>query len=65
MIKLFITQFMTILLDELPIAFDSLVFMGFLLKLIHDLDTDTTHGTVKILEKNSPVDCFSLSLEIE
>jgi len=56
---------MTILLDELPIAFDSLVFMGFLLKLIHDLDTDTTHGTVKILEKNSPVDCFSLSLEIE
>ena len=48
-IKTFITQFTTILLDELPVALDGLVFMGFSMKLIHDLDTDTTHSTAKML----------------
>ena len=48
-IKSFITQFTAILLNELPVTFNSLVFMGFSLKLIHDLDTDTTHSTAKML----------------
>ena len=48
-IKTFITEFTTILLDELPIALDSLVFMRLSMKLIHYLDTDTTHSTAKML----------------
>ncbi|VKD48241.1 Uncharacterised protein [Streptococcus pneumoniae] len=48
-IKSLITQFTTILLYELPVALDSLVFMGFSMKLIHDLDTHTTHSTAKML----------------
>ena len=48
-IKSFITQFTTILLDELPVALDSLVFMGFSIELIHDLNTDTTHSTSEML----------------
>ncbi|CAG5981265.1 Uncharacterised protein [Streptococcus pneumoniae] len=44
-----ITQFTAILLYELPVALDSLVFMGFSMKLIHDLDTHTTHSTAKML----------------
>ncbi|CMZ22960.1 Uncharacterised protein [Streptococcus pneumoniae] len=48
-IKSLITQFTAILLYELPVALDSLVFMGFSMKLIHDLDTHTTHSTAKML----------------
>ncbi|VLG83789.1 Uncharacterised protein [Streptococcus pneumoniae] len=48
-IKTFITQFTAILLNEFPVALDSLVFMGFSMKLIHDLDTHTTHSTAKML----------------
>ena len=44
-----ITEFTTILLNELPVALNSLVFMRFSLKLIHDLDTHTTHSTAKML----------------
>ena len=44
-IKTFMAEFTTILLDDLPVTFDSLVLMGFSFKLIHDLDTHTTHGT--------------------
>ena len=44
-IKSLIAEFATILLDEFPVALNSLVFMGFSMKLIHDLDTHTTHGT--------------------
>ena len=47
---MFITQFTAILLDELPVALDGLVFMGFSLKLIHDLDTHTTHSTAQVLD---------------
>ncbi|VJJ61093.1 Uncharacterised protein [Streptococcus pneumoniae] len=46
---MFIDEFTTILLYELPVALDSLVFMGFSMKLIHDLDTHTTHSTAKML----------------
>ena len=46
---MFIAEFTTILLNEFPVAFDGLVFMGFSLKLIHDLDTDTTHSTAEML----------------
>ncbi|VQT94181.1 Uncharacterised protein [Streptococcus pneumoniae] len=46
---MFIAEFTTILLYELPVALDSLVFMGFSMKLIHDLDTHTTHSTAKML----------------
>ena len=48
-IKSFITQFTTILLDELPVVLDSLVFMGFSIELVHDLNTDTTHSTSEML----------------
>ncbi|VML24028.1 Uncharacterised protein [Streptococcus pneumoniae] len=44
-----ITQFTAILLNEFPVALDSLVFMGFSMKLIHDLDMHTTHSTAKML----------------
>ena len=49
-IKTFITQFTTILLDELLVSLDSLVFMRFSMKLIHDLDTHTTHSTAHVLD---------------
>ena len=49
-IKSLIAEFMTILLDELPVALDSPVFMRFSLKLIHDLNTHTIHGTAEMLE---------------
>ena len=45
-IKTFIAEFTTILLDELPVVLDSLVFMGFSMELIHDLDTNTIHSMV-------------------
>ena len=48
-IKSFITQFTTILLDELPVVLDSLVFMGFSIELVHDLNTDTTHSMYEML----------------
>ena len=51
-IKTFITQFTTILLDELLVSLDSLVFMRFSMKLIHDLDTHTTHSTAHVLDNN-------------
>ncbi|VRO58844.1 Uncharacterised protein [Streptococcus pneumoniae] len=44
-----IIQFTAILLNEFPVALDNLVFMGFSMKLIHDLDTHTTHSTAKML----------------
>ncbi|VTC90552.1 Uncharacterised protein [Streptococcus pneumoniae] len=46
---MFIAEFTTILLYELPVSLDSLVFMGFSMKLIHDLNTHTTHSTAKML----------------
>ncbi|VKK18894.1 Uncharacterised protein [Streptococcus pneumoniae] len=46
---MFIAEFTAILLYELPVVLDSLVFMGFSMKLIHDLDTHTTHSTAKML----------------
>ena len=48
--KSFIAKFSTTLLDEFPVTLDSLVFMGFSFKLIHNLNTDTTHGTAEILD---------------
>ena len=49
-IKTFIAEFPTILLDEFPVTLDSFVFMGFSMKLIHDLDTNATHSMAKMLE---------------
>ncbi|CAG5250359.1 type I restriction enzyme [Streptococcus pneumoniae] len=49
-IKTFIAQFTTILLDEFPVTLDSLVFMRFSFKLIHNLNTKTTHGTAEMLD---------------
>ncbi|CWD30650.1 Uncharacterised protein [Streptococcus pneumoniae] len=46
---MFIAEFTAILLNEFPVALDSLVFMGFSMKLIHDLNTHTTHSTAKML----------------
>ncbi|VJB77763.1 Uncharacterised protein [Streptococcus pneumoniae] len=48
-IKSLITQFTAILLNEFPVALDSLVFMRLSMKLIHDLNTHTTHSTAKML----------------
>ena len=49
-IKSLITEFTAILLNELPVALDSLVFMGFSIELVHDLNTDMTHSTAKMLD---------------
>ena len=49
-IKSLITEFTAILLDKFPVTLDSLVFMGFSMKLIHDLDTNATHSMAKMLE---------------
>ncbi|VIQ59286.1 Uncharacterised protein [Streptococcus pneumoniae] len=46
---MFIAEFTTILLYELPVALDSLVFMRLSIQLIHDLDMHTTHSTTKML----------------
>ena len=35
---------LTILLDELPVALDSLVFMRFSIKPLHDLDAKSVHS---------------------
>ena len=51
-IKSFITQFTTILLNEFPVAFNSLVFMRCSIELIHDLDTNTTHSTAATILKS-------------
>ena len=48
-IKSLIAEFTAILLNELPVALDSPVFMGFPLKMIHDLDPHTAHSTAKML----------------
>jgi hypothetical protein len=49
-IKTFIAEFKAILLDEFPVALDSLVFMRLSIKLIRDLDTDTTYSTAEMLD---------------
>ncbi|CVR71031.1 Uncharacterised protein [Streptococcus pneumoniae] len=46
---MFIAEFTAILLYELPVALDSLVFMGFSIQLVHNLNTHTTHSTAKML----------------
>ncbi|CMZ60159.1 Uncharacterised protein [Streptococcus pneumoniae] len=46
---MFIAEFTTILLYELPVALDSLVFMRLSIQLIHDLNMHTTHSTAKML----------------
>ena len=55
-IKSLITQFTTILLYKLPVTFDSFVFMGFSLELVHDLNTDTTHSTAEMLDNMKAVE---------
>ena len=49
-IKSLITQFTTILLNKLPVAFDGFVFMVCSIELFHDLDTNTTHSTAEMLD---------------
>ena len=49
-IKSLIAQFTTILLYKLTVTFDSFVFMGFSLELVHDLNTDTTYSTAEMLD---------------
>ena len=44
-IKSLIAEFTAFLLNELPVALDSLVFMGFSIELVHDLDPHTAHST--------------------
>ena len=48
-IKSLIAEFTTILLNEFPVTFDGLVFMGCSIELVYDLDTQTTHSTAKML----------------
>ena len=48
-IKTFIANFLTILLNEFPVALDSPVFMRLSFKLIHDLNTHTTHSSAQML----------------
>ena len=44
-VKALVTEFSTVLLNQLPVAFKRPVFVGFAVKNIHDLGTDTVHGT--------------------
>ncbi|CRT37209.1 Uncharacterised protein [Streptococcus equi subsp. equi] len=48
-VKTLVTKFATILLNQLPVTFQSLVFVGFSIKRVHDLSTDTVHGTSQML----------------
>ena len=62
-IKSLITEFTTILLNKLPVTFDGIVFMGLSLKLIHDLNTDTTHRTAEMLDNVKTIKYNGLNLE--
>ena len=39
-----------ILLYKLPVTFDSFVFMGFSLELVHDLNADAVHSPAEVLD---------------
>ena len=49
-IKAFITEFPTILLNKFPVAFECPVFVRFSLKLLHNLNTNTTHSSAQVLD---------------
>ena len=49
-IKSLIAEFTTILLEELPVALDGLVLMGFSIELVHNLNTNSTHSTAEVLD---------------
>nr|AEH57524.1 transposase [Streptococcus suis] len=48
-IKSFIIDFTTILLYQFPVAFQDLVFVGFAIELVHDLNANAVHSTAKVL----------------
>lgn len=39
-----------ILLKELPVAFESSVFLRFSVELVHDLDADAVHSPAEVLD---------------
>lgn len=49
-IKSFIVEFAAILLNQFSIRFQDLIFVGFSMKLIHDLDADAVHSTAEMLK---------------
>ena len=49
-IKTFIAKVPTILLNEFPVALDSLVFMGCSIELVHNLNTNSTYSSAQVLD---------------
>ena len=48
-IKSFITEFSTLLLNELPVALEYLIFVRFSIQLVHDLDSKAVHSPAEML----------------
>ena len=44
------TKLAAILLKELPVAFEGLVFLRFSVELVHDLDADAVHSPTEVLD---------------
>ena len=64
-IKTFIAEFLTILLNEFPIAFDRPVLARFSIPLIHDLNTNTSHSPAEMLYNVKTIeDDFSIWKEL-
>ncbi len=49
-IEALMAEFTAILLNQLPVAFECLVFVRFSVKLIHDLDTYSVHSAAHVLD---------------
>ena len=48
-IKSFITEFSTLLLNELPVALEYLIFVRFSIQLVHDFDSKAVHSPAEML----------------
>ncbi len=49
-VKTLMTKLAAILLKELPVAFEGLVFLRFSVELVHDLDADAVHSPAEVLD---------------
>ena len=55
-LKAFIAEFPTILLDEFPVVFECPVLVRFSLKLLHNLNTNTTHSPAQVLDNMKAIE---------
>lgn len=49
-VKTLMAKLAAILLKELPVAFESSVFLRFSVELVHDLDADAVHSPAEVLD---------------